>query len=246
MSLFNTVVQTTELRISAFLDEGFTRPLLPLPSQMSVAYDPKSLSIKQEDNKFETEQGASTSAPNPSFYASGPRVLSVTLSFVAIDFGPYGFNSPNLLEPNLRRELDLFERLCQRINSSSHQPSFLRLDYGQPGLRSTFEARLKSYDITYGLFDQHGQALLADIKADFLEAVPPAKSNARNRLSSPDLSHRHLVLAGETLPMLCLRYYGSTEPYLQVAAFNQLDDIRSLMPGQELLFPPLENAGAPG
>ena len=39
--------------------------------------------------------------------------------------------------------------------------------------------------------------------------------------------------------MLCQRYYGSTDAYLQIASFNQLDDLRELRPGQELLFPPL-------
>jgi hypothetical protein len=246
MPLFNTVVPTTRLRISAFLDQDFTRPLPTRPNTMSVAYDPKSFSIKQEKNEYGSKEGPAIKPRNPSFYASGSRVLSVSLSFVAIDLGPYGSKTAQELKPDLQREVDLFERLCQRVNSSTHQPSFLRLNYGLPGLRSTFEARLKEYDITYSLFDQNGRALLAEITAQFLEAVPPTKRDARNRLSSPDLSHRHLVLAGETLPMLCLRYYGSTEPYLQVAAFNQLDDIRSLTPGVELLFPPLENAGVPG
>jgi hypothetical protein len=240
MPLLDTVKPAT-LRINAFLDSAFTRPLRPLPNRMSAAYDPESLSIEQV-NTFETKQGLSTSGAKASFYASSSRELSVTLSFVGIDFGPYGLNALALSKQDVRKQLDLFERLCQRINSSSHEPSFLRLNWGQGGLRSTFEARLKSYDISYGLFDRGGKTLLADVQATFVEAVQPKKKRARLRLSSPDLTHRHLVLAGESLPMLCLRYYGTTDPYLQVAAFNQLSDIRSLTPGQTLFFPPLDSA----
>ncbi|MEB3319128.1 MAG: hypothetical protein VKO39_13445 [Cyanobacteriota bacterium] len=240
MTLLDTV-KPAKLHITAFLDSAFTRPLRPFPNRMSAAYNPESLSIKQ-DNTFENRQGASTSAAKASFYASSSRLLTVTFAFVGIDFGPYGLNASQLRQLDVREQLDLFQRLCQRINGASHQPSFLRLNWGKGGLRSTFEARLKSYEISYGLFDRGGKALLADLTATFVEAVHPTKRRARQRLSSPDLSHRHLVLAGETLPMLCQRYYGTPDPYLQVAAFNQLDDLRDLTPGQELLFPPLESA----
>ena len=235
-------VKPAKLLITAFLDSSFTRPLRPLPHRMLLAYSPESLNIKQ-DNTFETKQGASTSAAKTSFYASSSRLLTVTFSFVGIDFGPYGLSASQARRQDVREQLELFQRLCQRINGASHEPAFLRLNWGKSGLRSTFEARLKSYDISYGLFDRGGKALLADLTATFVEAVHPTKRRARQRLSSPDLSHRHLVVAGETLPMLCLRYYGTTEPYLQVAAFNALDDIRALTPGQQLLFPPLESPG---
>jgi hypothetical protein len=233
------VVKPARLRISAFLDSALTRPLQPAPSAMTVAFDPQSLSIKQE-NEFESSQGLSTAGASSNFYASKARHLVVKMSFVGIDFGRYG--AANLLRPereNVADQLVLFERLCQRINGSSHEPAFLRLNWDRGGVRSTFEARLKSWDIGYELFDYHGNPLLASITASFVEAVNAKKRRARSRLSSPDLSHRHLVLAGETLPMLCERYYGRSDAYLQIAAYNQLDDLRGLSPGQELLFPPL-------
>ena len=53
-----------------------------------------------------------------------------------------------------------------------------------------------------------------------------------------------MVLAGDTLPLLCQQIYGSATHYLQVAAFNGLDDFRVLEPGRELLFPPFARPGA--
>lgn len=236
------IAKPAKLRITAFLDNAFSRHVQPAPYQLTAPYNPESLSIKQ-DNTFETKQGASTSGANAKFYACNARQLTVTLSFVGVDFGPYGLNAPVSSPLNVAKELELFQRLCQAINSTSHEPSFLRLDWNKGGLRSTFEARLKSYDVSYPLVDRGGKVLLADLTATFVEAVNPSKQQARQRLSSPDLSHRHLVLAGETLPMLCQRYYGSPVPYLEVAAFNRLDSVRVLTPGQVLLFPPLAAAG---
>jgi hypothetical protein len=246
-------VKPNKMRIAAFLDSGFTRPLMPKPNEMSLDYDPESLSIKQKNNFGNEDQGPSTSSTNASFYACGARELSVSFSFVGVDSRRYGFINSTLpylrsdqASEDMKLQLEAFRRLCQRINGESHEPSYLRLNWGTGGLGSTFEARLSEYTITYGLFDRCGRALLADLKAVFVEAVEPKKQAARTRCSSPDLSHRHLVLAGETLPMLCLRYYGTTDPYLQVAAFNQLDDIRALTPGQQLLFPPLNAPGGQG
>jgi hypothetical protein len=235
-------VKPARFRIRAFLDSAFSRPLSPAPSEMTAAYTPQSLSFKQETS-FETKQGASTSSAKATFHSCGSRQLAVKLIFTGVDLGSYAIGSPQLGAMDVAKQLDLFQRLCQRINGASHQPAFLRLNWASGGLRSTFEARLKNYDINYELFDRTGKPLIAEIMATFVEAVNPTKQLARQRLSSPDLSHRHLVLAGETLPMLCTRYYGSSDSYLQVAAFNQLDDLRSLTPGQELLFPPLAGPG---
>jgi hypothetical protein len=154
-----------------------------------------------------------------------------------------GKKPPSSTEGTISPQIALFERLCQEINGESHEPSYLRLSWLQGGLRSSFEAKLKDYDLNYTLIGHDGRPLLAELNATFVETVEPKKELARLRLSSPDLSHRHLVLAGETLPMLCQRYYGNTAAYLQVAMFNGLDDFVALEPGIQLLFPPL---AAPG
>ena len=231
-------IKPAQLHIRAFLDSKFSQPVTPAPNQMTAPYIPESLSFKQ-DNVYESKQGLSTSSAKSNFYASGSRQLSVKLFFAGVDLGGYVPNPAQKRPVDVPQQLDLFQRLCQRINGASHEPSYLRLSWASDGLRSSFEARLKNYDISYSLFDRTGKALIAEITATFVETVHRTKQKARLRLSSPDLSHRHLVLAGETLPMLCLRYYGSSDPYLQVAAFNHLDDLRCLTPGEELLFPPL-------
>ncbi|MFN9071130.1 MAG: hypothetical protein ACK54Z_12580 [Cyanobacteriota bacterium] len=242
MPIWDTIKPAT-MRISAFLDGDFTTPVQPLPNQMVAAFDPASLKIEQR-NVLEEKQGACTSGAQTGFHYSKSTVLTVKLTFVGVDFGPYGFDILSEGQQDVQKELDLFERLCKTINGASHEPAYVRLNWGQGGrLNSSFDARLSNYDVSYGLFARGGKVLVADLTAEFTQYVPAEKDSARLRLSSPDLSHRHLVLAGETLPMLCLRYYGSTAPYLQVAAFNQLDDIRTLTPGEQLLFPPLNSAG---
>jgi nucleoid-associated protein YgaU len=39
---------------------------------------------------------------------------------------------------------------------------------------------------------------------------------------------------------MCFRIYGDSKYYLDVAAANGLDDFRSLTPGAEIRFPPID------
>ncbi len=48
---------------------------------------------------------------------------------------------------------------------------------------------------------------------------------------------------GDKLPLMCFAVYGDARHYLDVARVNGLADFRALVPGQQLLFPPLRKAG---
>jgi hypothetical protein len=242
--------------ITAFLDSKRLRPVKPAPHRMKARYDLSSIKTF-EKNEYGLEQGISTESAKTTFYATKSKLLSVKLILNDIDLGSYGLadlrtKTSKLLgsasaaalskganASTITSQVELFERLCQSINGDSHEPSYLRLDWSRAGLRSSFEGRLEEFEVSYTLIAHDGTPLLAEIDATFIESVEPKKQLARIRLSSPDLSHRHLVVAGETLPMLCRQYYNSTTPYLQVATFNGLDDFVFLEPGSELLFPPL-------
>ena len=260
--------------IEAYLDSERKRAVQPAPARMEASYDLASVK-KSEEIEYEQAQGISTSSSKSTFYACKSSLLSVKLIFNNIDLGSYGFDdlrrqpskvanyakslaqsakslvktgkaSLPAANDTISPQIALFERLCLEINGESHEPSYLRLSWLQGAMRSSFEAKLKDYEINYTLIAHDGTPLRAELDATFVETVEPKKVLARWRLSSPDLSHRHLVLAGETLPMLCQRYYGNTAAYLQVAMFNGLDDFIFLEPGSQLLFPPLAAPGGEG
>ena len=237
------IFKPLKLQISAFQSDDFSKPIQPSPSSLIASYSPSSLKIDQENN-YTWAQGLSTGSSEVGFHSSNSRQLTVTLCFNGIDTGRYGASDILFFkQPDVIKDITLFRRLCQQIYGEKHEPPFLRLSWNEAGINSTFEARLLKSTISYKTVDMDGTPLLAEIDATFIEAVNPIKQQARLGLRSPDLSRRHLVLAGETLPMLCIEYYGSSAAYLQVAAFNQLDNFRSLTPGSQLLFPPLNSAG---
>jgi LysM repeat protein len=69
--------------------------------------------------------------------------------------------------------------------------------------------------------------------------MSPQEEALRANRSSPDLSHKVMVKAGDTLPLLCYRIYRDSSWYRDVARINNLDDFRDLKPGTRLVFPPL-------
>jgi nucleoid-associated protein YgaU len=58
----------------------------------------------------------------------------------------------------------------------------------------------------------------------------------------------HVVVGGETLDLLAVRYYGSEELWWRIADANPLRLLFDLAPGDELVIPPLRvaTATAPG
>jgi nucleoid-associated protein YgaU len=104
--------------------------------------------------------------------------------------------------------------------------------------------------IKYTVFDREGKPLRADLTVDLISDQDPAERQKAEGKKSPDVTHVRIVRAGDTLPLLTKKIYGSSKSYLDVARFNDLDDFRRLRPGQALYFPPLREllggAGSPG
>lgn len=132
-------------------------------------------------------------------------------------------------------EVNDFRRLLTAYRGSSHEPYHLKLVWGN----LVVKGRAAEVGITYKLFNPDGQPIRAVVRVKFLGSVEERKRAAQELRESPDLTHQRTVLPGDTLPFLCFQVYGDPRHYLRVAAFNRLDNVRSLAVGQAILFPPL-------
>lgn len=229
----------SKLTISAYKDSERKIPVSLLNS-LEVQYNPESLSMRHE-SVFQGRQGIATSSAQARFAHSRSQLLNVDLVFDGTNVGYFGVE---LLRPvpSVADRVKQFLQLCYQVNSSTHEPSFLKLSWNKGVLGASFDCRLQSVDIKYTAFNRDGSPLHAELSAVFTEDLDPKKKASQDRLSSPDLTHRRTVVAGDTLPLLCRDIYGSSEHYLRVAEVNGLDDFRALSPGQELIFPPFEQA----
>lgn len=239
MGLIN-LFKLSKLTLTAYQDSERKKPVRA-PNSLEVQYNPESLTTRHEST-FQGRQGIATSSAQARFSYSRSETLSVSLIFDGTNVGYMGVE---LLRPvpTVSKRVSEFLRLCYRLNSDSHEPSYLKLSWDKGVLGPAFDCRLKSVEIKYTSFNRDGSPLRAELNAEFIEDRDPKKKALMDRLSSPDLSHRRMVVAGDTLPMLCQEIYGSAAHYLRVAEVNGLDDFRVLTPGQELIFPPFAKAG---
>jgi nucleoid-associated protein YgaU len=139
---------------------------------------------------------------------------------------------------SVSKQIDTFLKSTMHMNGSSHEPNYLRIQWGDGPLQN-FDCRMESADVTYSLFDKSGAPLRATIKASVREDLDDPKRNRLEGKQSPDLTHVREVKVGDTLPLLCKQIYGSSRYYVRVAQANQLDSFRQLVPGSVIRFPPL-------
>lgn len=186
-----------------------------------------------------------SSAHEQTYEFSHAPELNVTLTVDGTDvdsMGIYAFTSSSV-EDRVKQ----FKKVAYDYRGNQHEPPYLRVSWGS---QETFDCRLYTFAVNYTLFDRDGTPLRAEITARFVGDILAEKLAKLQQKSSPDLTHSRVVRHGDTLPLLTKNVYGSSERYLDVAQYNGLDDFRKLLPGQELLFPPLavfdEHRGASG
>jgi len=141
--------------------------------------------------------------------------------------------------PHVADDLKRFKQVVFEYKGDAHEPRHLKLVWGE---NSIFKGRATEISITYKLFNPDGTPIRAVAKVKFRSSIEDLKRAAKENKQSADLTHVRRVTAGDTLPMLCYAVYGDPAYFLQVAAFNRLDDFRQLVPGTSIVFPPVNSA----
>ncbi len=121
------------------------------------------------------------------------------------------------------------------FDGKQHEPAVVQVLWGS----IVFYGRLTRMSLDRTSFGAEGQPMRAKVGLDFIEFMTGKEAALRANRSSPDLSHRITVRAGDTLPLLCQSIYKDGSYYMEVARHNGLTDFRHLSPGQVLAFPPL-------
>jgi hypothetical protein len=225
-----------KLQISAYKDKNFTG----VPRKFSVYINPAKYThtyrIRYNDVQAQGSNGGS-----PDFN----KVLSDIVKFELVFDGTGVVPSPMpgvvpFRGDGIAEQIDAFKKIVFNYVGNIHSTPFLQLTWGT----LVFRCRLSTLDVTYTLFKPDGTPLRARANATFFGYTDEAQLARQANESSSDLTHLVTVTAGDTLPLLCHRIYGTSTPYLRVAEFNGLTDFRSLAAGTTLLFPPLSDAAS--
>lgn len=187
------------------------------PHEITLAYE----------YEWDAAQGAGTTGSRMEFKKQKPGDLSLT--FFIDGTGAAG------TVVDVQERIEKFQTVTG-YNGNIHRPNYLKVVWGTLQVRRCV---LKSASIAYKLFRPDGVPIRAVITATFTDATDDTTRVAIARDESPDLTHVRLVKAGDTLPALCTEIYGDPTYYLEVAAFNRIDDFRALRAGARVVFPPV-------
>lgn len=229
------------LRIIAFHadDRGDGSPSYTEVDSFEVQYDPSSYSRKYT-NVFEGTNsiGINVSLPSSRYSYSLASKLTFTIFLDAM-----------LAEGSLSTELmgdagegiagmvDRFMEVCYDYDGEIHQPRFLRIEWGT----LSAPCRMQSVDIQFSMFDMDGTPIRAKLDCVFVGDVSEEIRLRQEDRRSPDLAKLHEVIAGDSLPLISQKAYGSSAYYLALARYNDLDHFRDLKSGTQIKIPSLEN-----
>ena len=183
-------------------------------------------------------QAPRSNGPSPEFNRVGQESISFDLVFDATGVIPPPIPGMPLPSDGVAGLIDAFVKLVATVNGVIHRPNYIKLSWAQ----LQFQCVLTKLKITYSLFKPNGTPLRAKVAVTFLSFASEKQLAAEANMASPDMTHLVTVVAGDTLPALCHRIYGSSTYYLKVAQINALSGFRQLRPGMQLVFPPLSGA----
>nr|VFK36492.1 MAG: hypothetical protein BECKSD772F_GA0070984_100228 [Candidatus Kentron sp. SD]VFK39171.1 MAG: hypothetical protein BECKSD772E_GA0070983_100228 [Candidatus Kentron sp. SD]VFK77813.1 MAG: hypothetical protein BECKSD772D_GA0070982_100227 [Candidatus Kentron sp. SD] len=218
-----------KLKIKAY--KSRSRSMRDLIGTFEAMFNPTSFTQKHEII-YGCKQGMNSSGREVDYQRSKPTDLSLQLILDGTGVDPFSPGGKKKVSEQVKEFLDL----TFRMNGSIHEPNYLVAEWGE----LIFSCRLGSVEVSYTSFNRDGAALRAELDITLLSDKEVKARMAEENKSSPDLSHGRIVKSGDTLPLLCNEIYGSMAHYPRVAEVNNLDDFRRLVPGQRIIFPPLE------
>lgn len=215
-----------KLTITPFEDSENVQMGPPAGPPFVAQFNPETLTINNEIEFGPEEPAHGDDGEEAKYKSTKPR--SFTFDFLLDGTGAAG------LKIEVLAQIELFKQTVG-FTGKIHRPLYLVVNWG------TFIATcvLESFSITYKLFRPNGTPLRATLSATFKEHKPKALKELEKNLSSPDLTHAHLVMEGEHLSLITHRIYRNPAYYVQVAEANGLDNLRALASGRTLLLPPV-------
>ncbi|MBT1699058.1 hypothetical protein KK083_19340 [Fulvivirgaceae bacterium PWU4] len=204
---------------------------------IKVNINPQGFSRRHE-HRYGGYRGINSSKNTALYAYSLSEELNLKLLFVDGSVQDYGLSALSGESKSVPDQIKEFIGTCYTMNGDIHEPNFLNIKWGDVN----FDCKLKTLDIKYTSFESDGRARKAELDVIFIEDIPKDKIAKLEGKSSPDLTHIITVKAGDTLPLLTEKVYGSEYKnlYLEVARVNRLDHFRVLNPGQRIFFPPLD------
>lgn len=212
----------------------------PYGDPLSVMFNPTDLSFSRTA-VFADIAIPGIALPISQFVRGDAETLNIELTFDGTEAG-MGEGATGVTAM-----VHAFHQFVQ-IEGARHATPLVRVSWGaafpgnaysnatQPA--GSFDARVLSVGRKFTLFAPDGTPLRATVSLALKEYVPLIDQLAKINHQSPDHTRIHVVLEGETLPLIAHDAYGDGQSWRVIADYNGISDVRQVAPGTVLLLPP--------
>lgn len=240
-SIFNGKLQ--KMKFTFYDDETFKAT--GKIGEHEVMYNPTTLDVSY-GNSFDGGEKPGEGTTSQKFTTRGPRNLNISLTFDGTGASPTTSALGGLVQKladavpdgknNIHKRIKDFLDHAYKENGEIHRPNYIEVTWGS----IIFRGVLTTASVTYKMFKPDGTPLRADMKISLKEHITgDLYARDVNRLS-PDLTRAHTIVQGDRIDALCEKYYGDSSLYHEVARVNNLTNTRKLIPGNTLVFPPID------
>ncbi|GAA2065467.1 MULTISPECIES: CIS tube protein [Streptomyces] len=204
-----------------------------LIKEFAFDFNPSQLSLSRSANWTVTPTVAQREGSRPEFMGAEPREMSLEI-FLDSSHEP-GSNT-------VLKNVEALLACCgvTPVSNAAKQPLPPCVIF-QWGSFSTarFTAYVSSVEASYTLFSTTGTPIRATCQMRLHEI--PGRTPGQNPTSGALTARRvHRVIAGDSLPSLAFREYGSANAWRAIAEANGIDNPFALTPGSQLMLPAAE------
>lgn len=196
-------------------------------------YNPDSYKMRGSASFPSTPVPSAPNAPPTQFRGTQPRQISIEVFLDAEGFPPRD------VEEDVKK---LFACLTPHPSTRQGAPSppVVMFGWGASPMPA-FKAVLTSLDVTFNRFGITGKASRATCQIsakEFLDAVQGTNPTS----GAIDARSTHVVISGESLPLIAFREYRDPNLWRAIAEVNGIDDPMRIRSGTRLLIPSVEEA----
>jgi LysM repeat protein len=190
--------------------------------QIPVMFNPEEYSVNK-DNNFASQTVPGLSGPLIQFVNGNMRTLEMELFFDTSDE-----------RRDVREETGKIVKLL-KIDSEWHAPPVLKVVWASLELTCV----LTRVNQKFLKFLDDGHPVRARLTTSFSEYLDPVREAKEVNRQTADFSKVHVVIEGETLSLIANKFYENPQMWRPIAISNEIDNPRSIFPGQSLRIPSL-------
>ena len=204
--------------------------------EVAFVFNPSKLDLGASAKWEQPAQSGNKKASSPQFKGADPRTLDFDLTIDGWELSGASRSSKCDVQKAVATLISWTRPTEKTRKTKKPSPPLVSLHWGKPW----FKCYVASVKVSYTMFDTKGEPVRASIKVSLKEV--PAEPKKTNPTSGSLAGHQsHLVVEGESLPLLAYRYYDKPAYWRGLAITNGIDDPLRLGPGVRILLPPIED-----